>query len=122
MLYKVALLSLLCLAGAHAADPAVQPSKTQRIPQFENKKVKVWKTIILPKQPLSYHRHESPRVVIALTDTRLRVVKEKSSESHILNWKKGSAHWLDADPAGELHGDQNESDYPMEVLVVEMKD
>jgi len=30
---------------------------TRRIPQFENDEVRVWKSVIAPKQPLTMHRH-----------------------------------------------------------------
>ncbi len=33
----------------------------------------------------------------------------------------GKAYWLDADPPGKLHGDANETDRPIEVMVVEMR-
>jgi hypothetical protein len=35
--------------------------------QFENEHLKVWKTIILPNQPLNLHRHDHGRALIALT-------------------------------------------------------
>lgn len=36
------------------------------IPQFENREVKVWKTILAPHENLGMHRHEHGRVVVAL--------------------------------------------------------
>lgn len=95
-------------------------SSTHRVLLLENDQVKVWKTTIAPKQPLSFHRHEKPRVVVPITDTQLKV-QEKTGETKSYDWKKGDAYWLNADPAGTLHGDVNESDHPMEVIVVEMK-
>ena len=35
-----------------------QPPATQRIPQFENAHVKVWKSTIVPNAPLPLHRHD----------------------------------------------------------------
>lgn len=52
--------------GAIAMQAAQQAIQTQRIPQFENPDVKVWKSVILPNAPLTMHRHEHPRVIIAL--------------------------------------------------------
>ena len=36
-------------------------------------------------------------------------------------WETGSAYWLDIDPEGELHGDVNRGDEPIEVIVVQLK-
>ena len=43
-----------------------QQAVTQRFPQLENDDVKVWKSVIAPGAPLSPHRHEHGRVLIAL--------------------------------------------------------
>src|SRR5580693_8755391 len=48
--------------------------KTQRFPQFENPDVKVWKTIVMPNQPLAMHHHDHPRVIIALTGGTMNIV------------------------------------------------
>jgi hypothetical protein len=32
--------------------------------------VKVWKSVVLPNQPLTMHRHDHPRVIIALKGGR----------------------------------------------------
>ncbi len=60
------------------------------------------------------------RVIVALTDGTLRIVKE-SGESKTVTWEKGKAYWLSADPPGEKHGDLNEGKEPIEVMVVELK-
>ena len=100
----------------HPHPPA---SATRRIPQFENESVRVWKSLIAPGQPLSLHRHESGRVIVALTGGTLRIVKE-SGESRTVTWETGKAYWLPADPPGERHGDQNEGKETIEVMVVEL--
>lgn len=105
-------LSVVALSG--------QQMTTRRIPQFENDSVRVWKSIILPKQPLSMHRHENGRTIVALVGGSLRIVKE-SGESRVVTWETGKAYWLDADPPGELHADVNDTDSVIEVIVVEMK-
>ena len=101
---------------ASAADEQV----TRRVPQFENEHVEVWKTIILPDQPLSMHRHDNPRAIIALKGGVLTVVNEAGEEKD-MDWETGSAYWLDVDPEGELHGDVNKGDEPIEVIVVQLK-
>jgi quercetin dioxygenase-like cupin family protein len=95
------------------------PRSTVRTPQFENDSVRVWKTSIAPGQPLTMHRHESARVIVALTDGTLRIVKG-SGESRTVTWARGNAYWLPADPPGERHGDVNEGKEPIEVMVVEL--
>ena len=102
------------------AKGAEQSEQTNRIQQFETDEVQVWKTTIFPNQPLKMHRHDNKRIVVALTDTELKVTNDKS-ESHFVKWKKGSAHLLNADRPNELHADINESDHPMEVMVIQFK-
>ena len=104
--------------GSSLARPQPRMS-TVRTPQFENDSVRVWKSTIAPGQPLTLHRHESGRVIVALTSGTLRIVKE-SGESRTVTWERGNAYWLPADPPGEKHGDLNEGKEPIEVMVVEL--
>ena len=116
---KIAWLVALALGSAGAAG-SPPPRATVRTPQFENESVRVWKTSIAPGQPLTLHRHENGRVIVALTDGTLKIVKE-SGESKTVTWEKGKAYWLSADPPGERHGDLNGGTEPIEVMVVELK-
>ena len=68
-------LVVLVLVSAVVTMAQQSDSATRRIPQFENGHVKVWKSIILPNQPLSMHRHEHSRALIALTDGNLDIVQ-----------------------------------------------
>ena len=112
---------VVVLALGFASDASTQPPRsTVRTPQFENDSVRVWTTTIAAGQPLTMHRHESGRVIVALTDGTLRIVKE-SGESRSVTWERGKAYWLPADPPGEKHGDLNEGKEPIEVMVVELK-
>ena len=95
------------------------PSATRRVPQFENESVRVWRSTIAPSQPLSLHRHENGRVIVAIQGGTLRIVKE-SGESRSVTWETGNAYWLPADPPGERHGDVNEGTEPIVVMVVEL--
>lgn len=97
-----------------------QASATRRIPQFENDHVRVWKSVIMPKQPLSMHRHEHGRTIVALVGGALTIVEE-SGERRVVTWETGKAYWLDADPPGARHADVNETDKTIEVMVIEMK-
>jgi len=116
--FTVAVLSILLTACAPAAE---EEQVTRRVPQFENERVEVWKSVILPNQPLEMHRHDNPRAIIALRGGTLTVTNDQG-ESHDMTWETGSAYWLEADPPGELHGDVNEGPEPVEVIVVQLKD
>lgn len=105
---------------AACAPPAEEEQVTRRVPQFENEHVEVWKSVILPNQPLEMHRHDNPRAIIALRGGTLTITSDEG-ESHDVTWETGSAYWLDADPPGELHGDVNPGPDPVEVIVVQLK-
>ena len=95
-------------------------AQTQRIPQFENEDVKVWKSVVLPNQPLAMHHHDHPRVIIALTGGVMNLVEQNGpTERHV--WETGKAYWLPAMPPNTLHSDVNAGDKPMEVMVVELE-
>jgi hypothetical protein len=98
-----------------------QQTGSRREPQFENEHMRVWKSIILPNQPLAQHRHEHGRVLIALTDGQLIVVDQNNKPVHTYNWERGKAYWLDADPPGQTHADVNRTDRTIEVIVAELK-
>jgi beta-alanine degradation protein BauB len=112
----IALGGLIGLTASTFAHTRSQPL----IPQFENSDVKVWKTILAPHENLGMHRHDHGRVVVALKGGTLSIPQEKGGIRK-LQLKTGQAYWLAADPPGELHGDLNESEKPIEVMVVEMK-
>ncbi|MDX1495324.1 MAG: hypothetical protein R3253_14755 [Longimicrobiales bacterium] len=107
-------------ASTPAASGQTIDQETRRVPQFENDHVEVWKSIIVPNQPLEMHRHDNPRAIIALKGGTLTVTND-AGESHDMTWETGSAYWLEADPPGELHGDVNEGTEPIEVIVVQLK-
>lgn len=104
-------------AGLAFAQSAAQ---TGRTPQFENADVKVWKSVIAPNNPLPLHRHEHPRVLIALKGGTMNILEE-DGRSDIQKWEDGKAYWLPANPPGTRHQDVNTSATPIEVIVVELK-
>lgn len=94
--------------------------QTERFPQFENEDVKVWKTIVMPHQPLAMHHHDHPRVIIALTGGTMNIVDPSGAiEPHV--WETGKAYWLPAMPPNAIHSDVNAGEKPMEVMVVELQ-
>ena len=115
-----AVLSFFAGAGVMwARQQAGQP--TRREPQFENEHLRVWKSVIMPKQPLTLHRHDHGRALIALTGGTLKVVDSTGTTLHTYHWESGKAYWLDADPPGQMHADVNDTSHPIEVIVVELR-
>jgi quercetin dioxygenase-like cupin family protein len=112
---------LIFTAGIGVGALQQQASTTRREPQFENSEVRVWKSIIMPNQPLALHRHDHGRTIVALKGGTLDVVDAKGATTKQEKWESGKAYWLDADPAGTQHGDLNKGKEPMEVIVVELK-
>jgi quercetin dioxygenase-like cupin family protein len=112
--------ALICVTGLGAQTPSPAATGTRRIPQFENDQVRVWKSIIEPKQPLTQHRHEHGRTLIALVGGTIKIVQADGSSKNVV-WETGKAYWLDADPPGQTHADVNEGAKAIEVIVVEMK-
>src|SRR5215475_15263356 len=98
---------------------AEQPSQTGRAPQFENDSVRVWKSVIAPNLPLAPHRHDHPRVIVALQGGTMKIVEEGGAEER-QRWATGKAYWLPANPPGRLHADVNAGEAPIEVMVVEL--
>ena len=113
----VALAGLAFSAGFAVAETLAQ---TGREPQFENGAVKVWKSLVLPGNPLPLHRHEHPRVLIALRGGSMKIL-EDSGKSELHEWQTGKAYWLDASAPGTSHQDINVGDKPIEVMVVELE-
>ena len=111
---------LACVTQLGAQTPPAAQTGTRRIPQFENDHVRVWKSIIEPNQPLTQHRHEHGRTLIALAGGTMKIVQANGSSKNVV-WETGKAYWLDADPPGQTHADVNETSKPIEVIVVELK-
>ena len=96
-------LSMVVLATAIISSSvtlAIQEQRSRREPQFENEHVKVWKSIILPNQPLRLHRHENGRALIALTDGSLKVINEENEQVDTYEWESGPGLLARQRPAG----------------------
>jgi beta-alanine degradation protein BauB len=114
-------LGAVVFAAGVAVGAWQQTGQSRREPQFENAEVKVWKSIIMPNQPLALHRHDHGRTIVALKGGTLDVVDGQNRTMKTMTWETGKAYWLGPDPAGEQHGDMNRGKEPVEVIVVEMK-
>ena len=107
-------------AESGAQSAAQSAAQTQRVAQFENEDVKVWKSLVLPNQPLTMHRHDHPRVIIALKGGTMKIVEQDGApETHV--WETGKAYWLPANAPNTKHADVNAGAEPIEVMVVELE-
>jgi hypothetical protein len=113
--------AVAAFAAGAGAMWAQQQAATRREPQFENGELKVWKSIIYPNQPLTQHRHDHGRALVALTDGVLDVVDPSGKRIDQYRWQAGKAYWLDKDPPNTTHADVNNSGKVIEVIVVELK-
>jgi beta-alanine degradation protein BauB len=113
-LVRAALISAIVLVSFGQTPPS------QRIPQFENADVKVWKTTVLPNAPLAMHTHDHARVIVALSGGTMKIVYE-DGKSEVEHWETGKAYWLSAEEGKRRHADANVGDKPIEVMVVEVK-
>ena len=113
----VALAASTFVAGFAAAQTL---TTTGREPQFQDAEVKVWKSVVMPNSPLPFHRHDHPRVIVALTGGAMKIV-EQTGQSEIHQWQTGKAYWLAANPPGTQHQDVNVGEKPIEVIVVELQ-
>jgi beta-alanine degradation protein BauB len=106
-----------------AAGVAVgqQNAASRREPQLENSEVQVWKSIVMPNQPLSLHRHEHGRALISLNGGTLNVVDGSGKVMDTYKLEAGKTIWLEADKAGTQHADVNPGKQPVEVIVVQLK-
>jgi hypothetical protein len=120
-LMTVGVLAIVFGAGVAVGALQQQATGTRREPQFENEHVKVWKSIIMPNQPLALHRHDHGRTIVALKGGTLDVVDGKGQTKQQMTWETGKAYWLGVDPPNEQHGDMNRGKETIEVIVVEMK-
>jgi beta-alanine degradation protein BauB len=116
----IAILSALLLSAIGVIRSQQTAAQTQRFPQFENEDVKVWKSVVLPNQPLTMHRHDHPRVIIALKGGTMKIVDQGGAEEQHV-WETGKAYWLPANPPNTKHADINTGDQPIEVMVVELE-
>ncbi|HUQ89551.1 MAG TPA: hypothetical protein VM096_18455 [Vicinamibacterales bacterium] len=111
------------IATVFAAGVAVgqQGGQSRREPQFENSEVQVWKSIVMPNQQLSLHRHDHGRALISLNGGTLNVVDGSGKVMDTYKLEAGKAMWLEADKAGTQHADVNPGKSAVEVIVVQLK-
>ena len=100
---------------------AQQQAQSRREPQFENDQLRVWKSIVMPGQPLALHRHEHGRALVSLNGGELQVIDGNKKVLDTYKLTAGNAIWLGADPPGQMHADVNPGKTPVEVIVVQLQ-
>ena len=85
-------LSLAAVQPGSALTPPASPV-TGRTPQFENESVRVWRSSIAPHQPLTMHRHESGRVLVALTGGTVKITPPASGTRTSTRARSRSRSW-----------------------------
>jgi len=117
--YSLVLLSFLLSTGTEVVQAKV--NLTERMPQFSNDKVNVWKTVIYPAsgQALAMHRHDHDRVLVALTDGLLKITTDKG-KIHYFKLTKDKAYYPTKDVPDELHSDVNTTNQAIKVMVIEL--
>jgi quercetin dioxygenase-like cupin family protein len=100
----------------HGELDAIKVSPDNYKVVIDNPQVRVARARVGPRASVAMHEHPMNRVVVFLTDARIRVVgKDGSSEEATL--KAGEVRW--AGPA--VHREENLSDEPLEVVSVDIK-
>ena len=115
------LVLVVSAAGAAAAIQQAQASQTRREPQFENDNVRVWKSIIMPNQPLTLHRHEFGRTIVDAQGRHARHRRCRRQDDEEGGLGNRESLLAGQGPAGQQHGDINRGTQPIEVIVVEMR-
>jgi len=108
-------------AAGVAVGQQANASASRREPQFENSEVQVWKSTVMPNQPLALHRHDHGRALVSLNGGTLNVVDGTGKVMDVYKLEAGKAIWLEADKAGTQHADVNPGKTAVEVIVVQLK-
>jgi redox-sensitive bicupin YhaK (pirin superfamily) len=114
------LVAVVAIAATAVVMRSQAGSVSQRFPQFDNDTVHVWKSVIYPNAPLALHRHDHPRVIVALKGGQMKFV-DSTGKGGATPWETGKAYWLTAMPPGAQHADVNAGKEPVEVMVVELE-
>jgi quercetin dioxygenase-like cupin family protein len=105
-------------AGASASTSALDPVKVDKKHykvELENDQVRVLRVKIGPHQSTPLHEHSFNRVVAYITDQDFRVTTDGKAE--MVKHKAGEVSW----GTPTKHKEENLSDKPFEVVVVELK-
>ena len=122
--FAVAVAVAGAIARSPVAAPSAQPRSTKpemtRVPQFENDRTVSWKSVIPPHTESTLHRHDRYRTVIGIVGGDLTTVSADGRKT-VTRYETGKAYWQEPMPPGAMHKDVNETDRPIELIVVEIK-
>jgi hypothetical protein len=107
-------------AGAAVMFAAAQTREMTRVPQFENDRAVSWRSVIPPHTESTLHRHDRYRTIIGIVGGDLTTVSADGRKT-VTRYETGNAYWQAPMAPGEMHKDVNETDRPIELVVVEMK-
>ena len=88
--------------------------------QFDNEQVAVSRIVLAPKEELGLHRDHLPQIVIALKGGTITRIEADGREVDI-EFPTGKAVYRPIDPEGEYHKSVNNSEEPIEAIIVQLK-
>lgn len=88
--------------------------------QFENEVVSVARAKILPHEEIGLHRDAYPQVVVALEGGIITRLEADGSRIDV-NFPTGKAVFRNMDPPNQLHKSINDSDNPIELIIIQLK-
>ena len=119
-LVRRALIAIVLASAIGVMVAAAQKPEMTRVPQFENDRTVSWRSVIPPHTESTLHRHDRYRTVIGIVGGDLTTVSANGRKT-VTHYETGSAYWQAPMAAGEMHKDVNDTDKPIELVVVEMK-
>lgn len=88
--------------------------------QLENDAVSVARAKILPHEEIGLHRDAYPQVVIALQGGTITRLEADGSKVDV-HFPTGKAVFRNIDPPDQLHKSLNDSDNPIELMIIQLK-
>jgi hypothetical protein len=112
-LVKNLLLALICFISfeADALEYEIQ---------LENDAVSVARAKIMPHEEIGLHRDAYPQVVVALQGGVITRLEADGSKVNV-NFPTGQAVFRNIDPPDQLHKSINDSDNPIELIIIQLK-
>jgi quercetin dioxygenase-like cupin family protein len=98
-----------------ASDPLKVDPKHYKL-EFENDQVRVFRVKIGPHESTPMHEHQLSRIMVYLTDARVRVT---TADGKVETTPRKAGDILEA--GAVKHSEENTTDKPVEVIVTELK-
>lgn len=88
--------------------------------QLENEQVQVARVKIFPNEEIGLHRDERKQVVIALQGGIITRLEANGTKTDV-HFPTGEAVFREIDPPNELHRSVNNTQNPVELIVIQLK-